>query len=131
GPRGRRGPAAIARGPPRAGRAGAALGAARLAAGDGDERRRALAAPGGGGMTVTAAPVLEVRYPYTGEVVGSVPLLGAEAVRCMLDVAGDARVGLNRFERSTVLERVAQTIEAAGDELAVQITPQSGLPLPA
>jgi aldehyde dehydrogenase (NAD+) len=80
-------------------------------------------------MTVTAAPVLEVRYPYTGEVVGSVPLLDAEAVRGTLDLAGNARVTLSRHERSSVLERVARAIEATADELAVGITRESGLAL--
>jgi aldehyde dehydrogenase (NAD+) len=72
---------------------------------------------------------LEVRYPYTGEVVGSVPLLGAEEVRRTLDLAGNTRVGLSRFERSSVLERVARAIEASVDELAVGITRESGLSL--
>jgi aldehyde dehydrogenase (NAD+) len=80
-------------------------------------------------MTVTAAPALEVRYPYTGEVVGSVPLLGAQAVRQTLDLAGGARVELSRHERSSVLERVARAIEAVGEELAVRITRESGLAL--
>jgi aldehyde dehydrogenase (NAD+) len=80
-------------------------------------------------VTVTAAPVLEVRYPYTGEVVGSVPLLEREAVRRTLDLAGDARVTLDRHERSSVLERLARAIEASRNELAVQITRESGLAL--
>jgi aldehyde dehydrogenase (NAD+) len=72
---------------------------------------------------------LEVRYPYTGEVVGTVPLLDREAVRRALDAAGEARVGLDRHERSSVLERVARSIAAAEDELAVSITRESGLSL--
>jgi phosphonoacetaldehyde dehydrogenase len=71
---------------------------------------------------------IEVRYPYTGEVVGSVPLLDAETIRRTLDLAGEARVGLSRYERSSLLERVAREIEAAG-ELAVEITRESGLAL--
>ena len=80
-------------------------------------------------MTVTTATALEVRYPYTGEVVGSVPLVGAEEVRRTLEVAGGTRVELSRHERSSVLERVARTIEAGGDELAARITRESGLAL--
>jgi aldehyde dehydrogenase (NAD+) len=80
-------------------------------------------------VTVTAAPSLEVRYPYTGDVVGTVPLLAAENVRRTLDFAGQARVRLDRSERSGVLEQVARTIEAAAAELAIRITQESGLAL--
>jgi aldehyde dehydrogenase (NAD+) len=72
---------------------------------------------------------LEVRYPYTGEVVGSVPLLGAEEIRRTLDQAAEAHVELDRSDRSRVLERVARAIEADADELALRITLESGLSL--
>jgi aldehyde dehydrogenase (NAD+) len=72
---------------------------------------------------------IEVRYPYTGEVVETVPLLDRDAVRHALDAAGAARISLGRHERSSVLEHVARSIEAAQDELAVSITRESGLSL--
>jgi aldehyde dehydrogenase (NAD+) len=70
---------------------------------------------------------IEVAYPYTGEVVGSAPLLPPAGVRRALDLAGAARVGLDRYERSAVLERVAAAVAAAADELAQLITWESGL----
>jgi aldehyde dehydrogenase (NAD+) len=72
---------------------------------------------------------LEVRYPYTGEVVGSAPLLAADEIRRTLDKAGEARVALDRSERSAVLERVARAIEADAGDLARRITLESGLSL--
>jgi phosphonoacetaldehyde dehydrogenase len=72
---------------------------------------------------------LDVHYPYTGEVVGRVPLLDRATVRRALDLAGAARVELDRYGRSSLLDRVAGTITAAADELAVLITLESGLSL--
>jgi aldehyde dehydrogenase (NAD+) len=82
-----------------------------------------------GGDEDRGAGRIEVAYPYTGEVVGSAPLLPRESIRRALDLAGAARVGLDRYERSVVLERVAAAISAAGAELAEAITRESGLAL--
>jgi aldehyde dehydrogenase (NAD+) len=70
---------------------------------------------------------IEVAYPYSGELVGSAPLLSPASVRRALDLAAGARVGLDRYERSVVLEQVAAAISAAADELASLITWESGL----
>jgi aldehyde dehydrogenase (NAD+) len=70
---------------------------------------------------------IEVAFPYTAEIVGSAPLLSPASVRRALDLAGGARVALDRYERSVVLERVAAAISATADELASLITWESGL----
>ena len=70
---------------------------------------------------------LEVSYPYTGEPVASVPLLSRATVRRALDLAAASRVALDRYERSTVLDRVAESIVAAAGELSTLITRESGL----
>jgi phosphonoacetaldehyde dehydrogenase len=80
-----------------------------------------------GGEDDHGAGRIPVVYPYTGEVVGSAPLLSRESVRRALDLAGAARVGLDRYERSVVLERVAAAISASGAALAEAITRESGL----
>jgi phosphonoacetaldehyde dehydrogenase len=69
----------------------------------------------------------EVRYPYTGEVVGEAPLLTREEVRRVLDTAAGARVTLDRHRRAMVLERVAARIDEEAVELARRITLESGL----
>jgi aldehyde dehydrogenase (NAD+) len=69
----------------------------------------------------------DVIHPYTGAPIGSAPLLDRSTVRRALDLAGAARVGLARFERSRVLERVAVAVEAEAGELARLITLESGL----
>lgn len=80
-----------------------------------------------GGTEEPGEARLEVRYPYTGEVIGSVPLLARDRVRRALDRAGSAKVTLDRYERSRILGRIADSITAAADELAVLITRESGL----
>jgi aldehyde dehydrogenase (NAD+) len=70
---------------------------------------------------------IEVAYPFTGETVGSAPLLSRASVRRALDLAGHARVALDRYERSRVLERVGDAVAAAAVELAALITWESGL----
>jgi phosphonoacetaldehyde dehydrogenase len=82
-----------------------------------------------GGTEERGSGRVEVVYPFTGEVVGSVPALPADTVRRALELASAARVGLDRYERSRVLERVADAIEATGDDLAALITWESGLAL--
>jgi aldehyde dehydrogenase (NAD+) len=80
-----------------------------------------------GGVEERGVGRLDVTYPYTGETVGSVPLLSRETIRRALDLAGEARVTLDRYERSSVLDRVAEAIVAAGDELPALISRESGL----
>jgi aldehyde dehydrogenase (NAD+) len=80
-----------------------------------------------GGVEETGSGRLEVSYPYTGETIGSVPLLDRDTIRRALSLAGSARVQLDRHERSVVLERVAALIAASAEELAALITWESGL----
>ena len=77
----------------------------------------------------TATRTFEVRYPYTGEVVGEAPLVSREEVKRALDAAASARLTLDRHERTTVLERVAARIDEEAEELARRITLESGLSL--
>jgi phosphonoacetaldehyde dehydrogenase len=80
-----------------------------------------------GGVEERGVGRVEVVYPYTGETIGSTPLLRRETIRRALDLAGASRVGLDRHERSAALEHVAGAIAGAGDELAKLISHESGL----
>ena len=82
-----------------------------------------------GGQEVWGDSTLEVTYPFTGEVVGTAPLLGSHEVRRALDLAAATRVRLDRYERSQVLERIAHEIAHHGEDLARLITRESGLAL--
>jgi aldehyde dehydrogenase (NAD+) len=77
--------------------------------------------------TAAATRTFEVRYPYTGEVIGEAPLLSRDEIRRRLDAAAAAPVTLDRHARATVLERVAALIDENAGELARRITLESGL----
>jgi phosphonoacetaldehyde dehydrogenase len=77
--------------------------------------------------SAAATRTFDVHYPYTGEVVGEAPFLSRDEVCAALDAAGATRVTLNRHERATVLERIAERIDAESEEIARRITLESGL----
>jgi aldehyde dehydrogenase (NAD+) len=79
------------------------------------------------GEPVTYSETLTVRYPFTGDVIGRAPSLSRTDVERALDIAARARIGLSRYERAQVLERVAEQIAEHADELARLITWESGL----
>jgi len=72
---------------------------------------------------------IEVRYPYNGHVIGSVPKASPEEVRRALDIALAYRPKLSRFERAQILRAAARAVRVRSDEIAAQITAESGLSL--
>jgi aldehyde dehydrogenase (NAD+) len=76
---------------------------------------------------MTAVSTLAVRNPYTGELVGEVPLMGPEQIGAALDEAARPRARRWRHERSQVLFAVADLLGASRDELAHLICIESGL----
>lgn len=79
------------------------------------------------GREVWGTDRLEVRSPYTGDVVGSVPKLSQAEVVAILDAAGERRFDLSRHQRATVLDAVADRLAAEADDFARLITQESGL----
>ncbi len=71
----------------------------------------------------------EVRYPYTGEVIGSAPRLSRGQVTDILDHAATLRFALSRHERAQILNRIADHLQAEEDDFATLITLESGLAL--
>lgn len=79
------------------------------------------------GVEVAGRERMLVRYPYTGEIIGSAPRLTRTEVITVLDRAGERRFDLSRHERATLLNRVADLLEAEADDFATLITLESGL----
>jgi acyl-CoA reductase-like NAD-dependent aldehyde dehydrogenase len=80
-------------------------------------------------VSVTSERVVEVRSPYSGEVVGSVPLAGPHEVEAALAAAAaaaPAMAALPAHERAAALRRGADRIEADEAELARTITAEQG-----
>ena len=82
-----------------------------------------------GGQELFGDERFVVRYPYTGEPIGSAPLLDVATVDRALDLGAASCPRLDRYERAQVLERVAVRIGDEADELARMITWESGLAL--
>ncbi|AUX31095.1 MULTISPECIES: phosphonoacetaldehyde dehydrogenase [Sorangium] len=80
-----------------------------------------------GGRPVSRDERILVRYPFTGEVIGSVPRLDEREVTRAIETASSGPPRLSRHERSQILLRAAALIEAQADAVARLITWESGL----
>ena len=89
-----------------------------------EPRREALRI---GGEKVHRDRVIEVRYPYTNEVVATVPKATVEDVRRAFRIAKEYKPRLTRHERYRILMRAGELIAARKDEIARSITLESGL----
>ena len=79
------------------------------------------------GEKVLRDRVIEVRFPYTGEVVATVPKATVEDVRRAFRLAHEYKATLTRYERYRILMRAGELIAARRDEIARLITLESGL----
>ncbi len=71
--------------------------------------------------------VIEVRYPWTGEVVATVPKASVEDVRKAFRVAREYKPVLTRYERYKILMKAGEIIASRKDAIARMITLESGL----
>ena len=71
--------------------------------------------------------VIEVTYPYTGEVIATVPKATLEDVRRALRIARDFRSPLSRYDRYRILMRAGELVVQRKDEISRTITLESGL----
>jgi aldehyde dehydrogenase (NAD+) len=79
------------------------------------------------GERVACERNFEVRYPYTGEVVATVPKATVADVRRALAAAKQFRSPLTRHDRYRILMRAGEIIASRRAEIARQITLESGL----
>src|SRR5256885_16225976 len=75
---------------------------------------------------------IEVRSPYSGEVVGRVAKAGADETRRAIDAAEEAmREPLPAHKRAEILVRVAGHLGRRHDEVARTISDEAGKPMKA
>jgi phosphonoacetaldehyde dehydrogenase len=79
------------------------------------------------GEKVARDRVIEVRHPYSGQLVGTVPKANLEDVKRALRIARAFRSTLTRHERYKILMTAGAIITARRDALARLITLESGL----
>ena len=79
------------------------------------------------GEKVRRDRVIEVRFPYTGEVVATVPRATLEDVKRAFRVAREYQPKLTRYERYRILMRAGEIIAGRRDEIARLITLEAGI----
>ncbi len=80
-----------------------------------------------GGKRVSTKDLVEVRYPYTDQVVGTVPAGTAEHAAEAFDIAANYKPNLTRYERQQILFRAAQLIVERREEIAHWLTLELGI----
>lgn len=82
------------------------------------------------GEWVETGEWLEVRSPYSGEIIATVAKAGAEETRRAIDAAERAmREPLPAWQRADILERASKLIEERNEELARSISAEAGKPI--
>jgi phosphonoacetaldehyde dehydrogenase len=79
------------------------------------------------GEKVSRDRIVEVRHPYNGELVGTVPRATLDDVKRALKIARGFRSTLTRHARYTILMKAGAIIAAKREDLARLITLESGL----
>jgi aldehyde dehydrogenase (NAD+) len=79
------------------------------------------------GDKVSRDRIIEVRHPYSGELIGTVPKAGVDDVRRALKIARGYKAKLTRHERYAILMKAGALIAARRPELSRLITLESGL----
>jgi aldehyde dehydrogenase (NAD+) len=80
-----------------------------------------------GGEVLHRERVIEVRYPYTGEVIATVAKASVEDVRRAMHIARQYKPVLTRYERYRILMRAGEIIASRREQIARLITLESGL----
>jgi len=80
-----------------------------------------------GGRKVETTDVIEVRYPHTNEVIGTVPAGNAEHAREAFEIAANYTPKLTRYERQQILFRAAELIRDRREQIAEVLTLELGI----
>jgi aldehyde dehydrogenase (NAD+) len=80
-----------------------------------------------GGVRVGRDRLLEVHNPYTGALVGTVPMAGVDDVRHAFAVARAYKPKLTRYERYRICRRTAEILASRAEELSDLITAECGI----
>ena len=79
------------------------------------------------GKKVDAEKVIEVEYPYTREIIGTVPAGTAQHAKDAFDIAANFVPKLTRYERQKILQSAAEQLIKRKDEISNVITYELGI----
>jgi putative phosphonoacetaldehyde dehydrogenase len=79
------------------------------------------------GKKVDAEKNINVHYPYTNEIIGTVPAGNAEHAKQALDIATNYQPKLTRYERQQILQKTAEELVRRKEEISDVITYELGI----
>ena len=79
------------------------------------------------GKKVDAENVIEGEYPYTGEIIGTVPAGTAQNAKDAFDIAANFIPKLTRYERQKILQNTAEQLIKRKEEISNIITYELGI----
>ena len=79
------------------------------------------------GKKVDAENKIDVLYPYTNEIIGTVPAGSAEHAKEALNIASNYKPKLTRYERQQILQKTAEELVRRKDEISDVITYELGI----
>ena len=79
------------------------------------------------GERVAGARTLDVRNPYTHEIIATVPRAGVDDIRRAFSIARAYKPRLTRYERSEICRNAAQIIHSRAEPLSDLITAECGI----
>ena len=79
------------------------------------------------GKKVDAEKNINVHYPYTNEIIGTVPAGSAEHAKQALDIATTYQPKLTRYERQQILQKTAEELVRRKEEVSDIITYELGI----
>jgi putative phosphonoacetaldehyde dehydrogenase len=79
------------------------------------------------GKKVDAENNINVHYPYTNEIIGTVPAGTAEHAKQALDIAINYQPKLTRYERQQILQKTAEELVRRKEEISDVITYELGI----
>ena len=79
------------------------------------------------GKKVDTDNIIEVKYPYTGEIIGSVPVGTSEHAKKALDIAANYTPKLTRYERQKILQNTADELIKRKEKISEVISYELGI----
>ena len=79
------------------------------------------------GKKVDAEKNIDVYYPYTNQVIGTVPAGTAEHAKQALEIAANYKPKLTRYERQQILQKTAEELVRRKEEISDVITYELGI----
>ena len=72
-----------------------------------------------GGKAVHTDNKIDVIYPFTGKVIGTVPAGTAEHAQKAFDIAANYKPNLSRYDRQKILQKTAETLIERKEQIAL------------